>query len=607
MIANFLKSLSLLDALNRRALWLVGFLILVGSGLEVLGVGLVFPLIKMVADPASFFAYPVVVRALDVLGQPDQQTVQIAILMGFALLFTAKNAFLFGSHYWQTQFFRRNEVEISVRLLRGYMHSPYTMHLNRNSAELVRNLISASPALLSGMLANSVRAVSELFVTISIVALLFAVDPFPATVSIVIVGGFMAMLYMVLRRRHEYWGREKLESDRKRMQSLYQTLAGVKEIKVLTRENFFIRQFHALQAFLAHVLVRSFTFAEVPRFALESLMIILITSVIVIRILSDSVSGDTMAVLGLFGAAGFRLMPSANRILNALNNIRQTLPAVNWIYSDFKEFSRLPPEPDSQDRLEFRSLVLERLSFRYERMERNVLDGIDMELPRGVSVALVGPSGAGKSTLADIILGLLSPNSGRMLINGAPIETHGRAWQRCLGYVPQSIAIFDDTIRRNVALGIPDDEIDEDAVRRCLKQAHVDDFIAGLPEALDTVVGERGVRLSGGQRQRLGIARALYHDPQVLVLDEATSALDSETERAISLAVDDLRGVKTLIIIAHRLSTIRHCDRVFFLQNGSLADSGTFDELAARNADFARMVELARLDKPVEQDSIPSA
>jgi ABC-type multidrug transport system fused ATPase/permease subunit len=304
-------------------------------------------------------------------------------------------------------------------------------------------------------------------------------------------------------------------------------------------------------------------------------------------VLSNKAVGDILPVLSLFGAAAFRLLPTLSQVINSFMSISINRPIVNNLYTDLS--LKIPATTnDRKSRKLLNRIDVEGLSFSYARTTRDALSDVSISICRGEAVGLIGSSGSGKSTLVDILLGLLEPTSGNVLVDGHDIQENLREWQDQIGYVPQSIFLTDDTLRRNVAFGLPKDQIDDDAVNSAIRSAQLEDFVASLADGLDTIVGERGVRLSGGQRQRIGIARALYNNPDVLVLDEATSSLDTETEHGVMQAVQALQGDKTVIIVAHRLSTVEYCDRLYRLENAQIVDEGTFSEVTSRTKDLLR-------------------
>jgi ABC-type multidrug transport system fused ATPase/permease subunit len=365
------------------------------------------------------------------------------------------------------------------------------------------------------------------------------------------------------------------------LQHLQQGFGGVKDVKVLGREEFFVEQYSEHLVGTAIVSRRFLIAQALPRFGLEILTIMGLAVLVATMVGSGKDLASILPVLGLFGAAAFRLLPAVNRLITSLQTINSNRPLVDDLYRDLSL-----PNPAIRSRSigrKFHDVIdIHDVSFRYESSPTEALSDVSLRVKRGEAVGLVGPSGSGKSTLVDVLLGLLEPQSGRVVVDGQDIRFDLRWWQDQIGYVPQSIFLTDDTLRRNVAFGLPKNEIDDDAVRAAIRSAQLEDFVSTLTVGLETVVGERGVRLSGGQRQRIGIARALYHNPGVLVLDEATSSLDTETEHGVMQAVQALQGEKTVIIVAHRLSTVEYCDRLYRLENARIVDEGSFRDVIDR-------------------------
>jgi ABC-type multidrug transport system fused ATPase/permease subunit len=389
------------------------------------------------------------------------------------------------------------------------------------------------------------------------------------------------------KRRISRWGEAQNFHNGKLIQHLQQGFGGVKDVKILGREGYFIEEYSKDLQGNAYI-QRRFTVAQsLPRFGMELLTIVCLGVLISIMALSGRELTNILPVLGLFGAAAFRLLPTMNQVISNFMSIGLYRPILVSLYDDL---SRTFPTriPTLDKRRLSQNLSVERLNFKYKNVGGFALEDVSINVRRGEAVGLIGSSGSGKSTLVDILLGLLEPTAGRVLIDGGDIRENLRGWQDQIGYVPQSIFLTDDTLRRNVAFGLPNDLIDDNAVKSAIRSAQLEDFVASLPEGMETVVGERGVRLSGGQRQRIGIARALYNSPDVLVLDEATSSLDTETEHGVMQAVQALQGEKTVIIVAHRLSTVEYCDRLYRLENARIVDEGTFSEVTSRTKDLPR-------------------
>jgi len=371
------------------------------------------------------------------------------------------------------------------------------------------------------------------------------------------------------------WGKVRQHHEGLRIQHLQQGLGGAKDVKLLGREGDFLAQYHLHHAQSARVGELQSTLQQLPRLWLELLAVGGLALLVFVMLGRGVELTSIVPTLGLFAAAAFRLMPSVSRVLASVQAVRYAMPVINTLHEELKLAA---PEPairtTDQGRRFYREIRLTDVAYSYPGADTPALHGLTLAIKKGESVGFIGSSGSGKSTLVDVILGLLPPSNGSVLVDGQDIQEQLRTWQDQIGYVPQSIYLTDDTLRRNVAFGIPDEHIDDAAVQRAIRDAQLEEFVGGLPNGVESIVGERGIRLSGGQRQRIGIARALYHDPSVLVMDEATSALDATTESGVMEAVTALRGSKTILIVAHRLTTVGQCDRIYRLESGTVVAEG---------------------------------
>jgi ATP-binding cassette subfamily C protein len=483
-------------------------------------------------------------------------------------------------------------VGLSTRLLDRYLVAPYGVHLRHTPSELAYNATNGVEHAVSGSVNALVALVIELLVSLGLGLFLVIAAPLVTLTSGTILGLLIFLALRLTKRTSRRFGAQKLELERSGRKVVEQSLGGLREIKVLRREQVFHHAFVELQETTARARRRHATMMVVPRISIETIFVCSLVMIVALVMVGGAREEGLLPLLGLYAYAGFRLIPTANRCMMYVDMLRGSAAALARLSADMRAFV---PEASAADAapahpLEFRDgLRLEGVGYRYETGSRAVLEDVSLEVRRGSAVGVVGPTGAGKSTLIDLILGLLDPTEGRITIDGEPLPAVRAAWQRRIGYVPQVAFLFDDTIRHNVALGIPEAEIDEERVRGALHQAQLDELIASLPGGVETLVGERGVRLSGGQRQRVAIARSLYHQPELLVFDEATAALDNATERDVTQAIEALRGEKTLIIIAHRLSTVQRCDTLLFLKDGRIAGEGSYDRLLAENAAFRDM------------------
>ena len=547
-------------------LWL---LMVTGALLEMMGIGLVIPVITLLTQPEVLLRSETAQALLAHAGRPSQQTLVVATMLLLLFAYLIKNTFLAFLAWKQSKFIYNLQHALSTRLFAIYLRQPYSFHLQRNSAHLVRNLQGEMAMFINAALTPSIFILAEALVVSGLFVMLMLIEPVGtiAIFSILLIAG---LLYQHLTKiRVSHWGKQRMLHDGERIKQLHHGLGGVKDVKLSGREADFLSQYNFHTKFSMKMNQRQSVMQQLPRLWLELLAITALT----VLLISSSMQGKTMLAvlptLALFAAVSFRLMPSANRIISAIQQLRFGMPVVEMLDKEL----HLPSEvtdADSKPVLFRHSLVLEHVSYSYPASNKPAVRDASVTIAKGEMIGFIGESGSGKSTLIDILLGLLKPTSGRVLVDGSDIQESLRSWQNQIGYVPQSIYLMDDTLRRNVAFGLADEDIDNEAVKRALKSAQLDSFIDSLPDGAETVVGERGVRLSGGQKQRIGIARALYHDPSVLVLDEATSALDNDTEAEVMHAVESLHTEKTVLIVAHRLSTIKKCDLVYRITDGKV-------------------------------------
>lgn len=570
-------------------------LALLAAAMEASGAAVVFGLIKILGDPTQASHLPIASAIYRALPWHDNKSVVLSFTVLVACFYVSKNLLLAIVAFIQSKVSNQSVAALSKRMLRGYMAMPLAFHFRRNSSELIRNCTDSAEAALRFVLGGSVSIITEALVTVGIIAVLLATAPFVTLIATVVLFGMLAAILKLTRRGVVRLGVRDQVLRKEIIQSLQQSLGALKEVKVLGREEYFLDSFARLQEGMARLRHFYTTLIGTPHLLIETVFVCGMLSVVILITAQQRVIGaDIVSLLGLYAYAGFRVIPSTNRILMNLTNVRNGSAAVERLHADRVAFEREAVR-DAQERgtLSFlHCLSLRDVSYTYGGAGVPALTDITLEIERGESVGIVGPTGAGKSTLVDVILGLLPPSSGVVTVDGRDICEIVRQWRNAIGYVPQSIFLIDDTLRHNVALGVPDGDIDEERLSAAVRMAQLEEFVATLPRGLEAVVGERGVRLSGGQRQRVGIARALYHEPQVLIFDEATSALDNRTEREVTEAIESLQGKKTLIIIAHRLTTVRICDRLVFLNGGRLAGVGSFDELLEHNTEFRAMASL---------------
>ncbi len=591
MLETLRKLFSLIDR-RQRVRWasLVPLAVL-SATLEAAGAAAVLALIRLVSEPGAAEG-DALVRAARVLA-PDASSARF--LAGFAIavaaFYAAKNAMRLVETWVRERCTASSSEAISAGLLRAYLHAPFPFHLRRNSADLIRNTLNLAEAVARGTLHSATTLASECLVVLGVLGVVLHAMPGVA-VAVGCGAGLAALAILRLtQNRHTHWGRLNHELSGAMLKQLQQSLSGVKSVKMLGREDRFVEDFRRLRQDLGKLGVARGVASMAPRLVVETAFVVAIAGIVLLA--GGSPGPDLLPLLGLFAYAGVRLLPSIHWIVYHSNVLRYSTAQVEALEEDWNALgaSRIEPAPEEGPALPFeRELHVDRVSFCYEESDHRALDGVELVVPAGTSLGIVGRTGSGKSTLLDLLLGLLSPASGTIRVDGADVGEHTRAWQSQIGYVPQEVVLLDESLRRNVALGLRDDEIDDAQVRRALEMAQLRERVDTLPQGLDTLLGERGARLSGGERQRVAVARALYHDPGVLVFDEATAALDAECERALTSAIESLQRKKTLLVVAHRLATVRHCDRLVVLRDGRVVAAGAWDELAAGSEDFQRLM-----------------
>jgi len=600
MFADIRVCLSLLSP-EARWRWLALLpLALAAAAAEAVGAGAAFGLISILGDPARAATLPVVSKIHAYLPRQDPPAVILTFTLLVMAFYIGRNAFLTSVTWVQEKALDAAVSQLSHRLLTAYLGAPYAFHFRRNSAGLIHRVTDAVHSVFRGVLGSLLNTASEALVVAGIVVVLAIASPGVTAIAVVVVGGLLLLPLTLSRKATTRWGQAVSQLDTDILQTLQQSLGGVKEVKVIGRESFFLAQFDERMAAAARLRSRYVAVAAALRMGVETTFVCGLLAVSLLLTLRGGAAA--LPLLGLFAYAGFRVIPAANRIALYVAQLRYSRA---WIHDLRADLAALPT-PSITDTPEVEpirfthAVALERVSYTYSGepepglpQAEPVLIDVSLAIAKGESIGVVGPSGAGKSTLIDLLLGLLEPTAGRITVDGRDITSAMRSWRRHIGYVPQEPFILDDTIRRNVAFGVADTEIDDGRVGAALRLAQLADVVMGLPHGLDTMLGERGTRLSGGQKQRVAIARALYHEPEVLIFDEATSALDTPTERELIAALEALHGVKTLVVIAHRLTTVRRCDRLAVLRDGRVAAVGSYDELLARDAGFRELAAAA--------------
>ena len=546
-----------------------------GSFLELLGVAVFQPLVNIIMMPDSIQENPYLARIYQMFGCSTTESFLTVVALGIIVIYVVKNVYLWVEQNLIMKFTYGMQQKLSTRLLTTYLSEPYTFHLNKNIAELQRSM-QEDTGLFTQVLMHTLQLVAEVVVCIVLGVYLFTVSN---SITVVIVGLLILCVVLftkITKRFTEQLGKEAQVYKGKLYQWVNQSLGGVKEVKVLNREEFFVSSYKKYYGLYIKGVRINRLLSITPKYMVEAVCMTGLLIAIIIKLnFGHGELENFIPQLATFAVAAFRLLPSVGRINEHVNNILYAVPSVDLIYGDLKgieDYQESKGEEEGKEWSFEHGITAKHITYAYPNTDTNVLEDANCVIPKGKTVAFIGSSGAGKTTMADIILGLLAPQRGKILVDDIDVFKNLTMWHHQIGYIPQVIYLSDDTIRNNIAFGIHEDQIDEEAVRTALKKAQLAEFVDTLPDGLDTIVGDRGVRLSGGQRQRIGIARALYHDPEILVLDEATSALDNETETAVMEAIESLQGSKTMIIIAHRLTTIQNADIIYEVGDGKVTE-----------------------------------
>lgn len=568
----YIRIWGLLTKGERDRLFYLLILMSIGMILETMGVGLVIPALVLLTREDFSTQYPFLGElSQHVLNGANHNIFVIYGMLFLVFIYLIKAIFLAYLAWQQSKFSYGVQVNLSKKLFTTYLLQPYTFHLQRNSAQLIRNATN-EVAMFRDTLILGISLIAECLVVVGLCSLLFIIEPKGAAIVLFTLAIAGMVFQKFTRKLISQWGVARHYHDGLRIQYLQEGLGGAKDVKLLAKEDYFINEYdkHNIQS--GRVGQLQSTVTQLPRLWLETLAIAGLALLVTSMLLQGRQLSDVVPTLGLFAAAAFRLMPSVNRIIGALQGLRFGQAVIDTLYNEIQLAVNLRDISDqASQKLKFEnSIELKNITFTYPEAPLPTIKDVSLKISCGECVGFVGTSGSGKSTLIDILLGLLPVENGGIYVDGQNIVPNMSSWQKNIGYVPQSIFLTDNTLAKNIAFGLSDEQINEASLWRAVKSAQLDGWVKTLPQGLSTTVGERGIRLSGGQRQRIGIARALYHDPSVLVLDEATSALDVVTEQEVMDAVEQLHGSKTIVIITHRLSTVSHCDRVYEINGGRL-------------------------------------
>jgi ATP-binding cassette subfamily C protein len=583
VIAAIRRAFSLLDRTD-RARWLALVpLAGVAAALEAAGAASVFLLVRLLAAPGDLSMSPGLVRWLPDVVRGRSALAFCALVVLFYLI---RAVVLIAIAHAEERVIQSSASRIAVRLLARYLGAPYAFHFRRSSSALIHAVRDSVDTVVEMVLASAVHIASELLVAAGLLTLLAVTAPKETTAAVLTVIALVIAPVGLTRRLYARWGEAERRAGERMVVHLQQSLDTVKQILVSGTERRFVERYARDRAALERLKVRRALATTSLRLGVETVFVCAMVLAVAMLTVSRRSGPDAVSVLGLFAYAGFRIVPSANRVIVNVNALRYGRSFVDAVAGDWHGLEPLRARAGAAMAPFARAIECAGVAYTYEGAATPAVEDVTFAIPRGSSLGIVGPTGAGKSTIVDIVLGLLSPTAGRVLVDGRDLADVRDAWLEQVGYVPQEVMLVDDTLRRNIAFGVDDRDVRADRLDRAIQDARLESFVGSVPDGLEALVGERGIRLSGGERQRIAIARALYHDPAVLVFDEATSALDPQTEREVADAIDRAKRDRTVIIIAHRLATVRQCDRIVVFESGRVVAQGRYDELLADSDTF---------------------
>ena len=556
-----------------------------------LGAILVFVLLRLIVDPSGQVDLPIIGDLREITGEIDDQELLLGAAVAIGAFSVVRSIVTVGAKYVENRVAFNAGAQLGNRLVAGYLAWPYSVHLRRNTAGLIRNGHQATQELVTALLLPTIKMFAHSLMVVGMLALLASFAPAATGLAVLILGGAGFLLLLAVQPRLKRLGETSHQMSRETLGNLQEALQGVREVKLLGREKYFAKRYARSRIAFARARYLRATVGALPPVVMEISLIAFILLLFGFTTLSDAPSEGIVSILGLFAYAGMRLRPSLQQIIGGFNALRYSTAPLEDLHSDMIATDGLDASSQgTTKRMPFEETIrVDHVSFRYEGAEVNALTDIELTIHKGDQVGFCGPTGGGKSTLIDLLTGLLEPTDGRVTVDGVDIRGSERAWQQVLGVVSQSIFLIDGTLRENIALGQDKAHLQVDALHEAVELAQLSEMVEALPEGLDTMVGERGVRLSGGQRQRVAIARALYRRPDVLILDEGTSALDNATEAELLSALERIRGENTIILVAHRLSTVRTCDNILFVANGGISGEGPYDHLLEHHPAFRAM------------------
>jgi ATP-binding cassette, subfamily B, bacterial PglK len=569
---------ALLDEKAKKQLPSLMGMFIASSLLDVIGIGLIGFFLALISNPQHFLHYlPFGQQALE----PLHGMTLIYIVGGIIIL-----AFLFKAVIGcliqkRVAFFGcQCALRLKIKLMKAYQHAPYTFHLKQNSAYLI-NRFNQADTYVTRLLVPSLTLLSNLLIALFVLGLLLVMHPI-ATIALVAL--FSSVIWLnshVIKKKARTLGEVLAVAGGEMIKSIHHALNGLKEIRVIGTESYFLKKLESVADRFATAMANNTVYQMIPRYAIEALLAVFVILLCLVNLTVGTSSVDTVAFVGIFVAAGVRLLPTVTQLANGANEIRFSAPTMILLSEEFERLSLFGADKiplTNSVKMKFSKVLLDNVTYRYEDAKTNALSSVNLAINKGQSVGVIGTSGAGKSTLVNLLLGFLTAEKGSVLVDGKPISDM-RAWLNNFAYIPQNIFLLDDTLAHNITFGIAEEEIDKERILKVIQMAQLTQVVKELPKGLDTLIGEGGVRLSGGQRQRVALARAFYHERDIIVMDEATSSLDNETEKEVMNAINALHGKKTLIVIAHRLTTVEHCDVIVKLEAGRVKQVGNFQDV----------------------------